>query len=1072
MQKTASSTLSDTELKQALLADGSVSAEQLEALGPMAPEGVIYQIRLQNKCLEIRNSVNGEVLGQVELHAAPETRKQETEAAASWGQDVLLFDPATGLAAGWQKLTDEPAILACGSLSGVSADELASAPHFPATSQLLDTHILRQKSGTGPYDLCLAGKQLLVTDRQAGTLLLVCREGHHPLAQLRVRAPGSIKAINLALDRANEQIYISDNESSRLQLLCLKSFRLSRFQPGLGVLGSIALAHDPRYLFVITIKPSVSIKFLDTQTWEVLKTLPLKGSLFSQAGDLPCELLGRSPDGTLLLVMSYQDDPHPFTPIIQVIDTEAVRVLRRYALKDGQKPGLLATALANPFSQASLGEKLVEAGLVSAEKLESVLFAKPMVQPAAAQELDLSQLRYQTLAADPGHITGDAPPITLPPEAEAEIMDLLVTTFYQQTGIQLENYPAEIHKLQELLPDIRMGLETRYEMLVDVPWLLLGQYRLKTRILREALLTVLELRDSLKQDKIPTLPARCPNCSSPLLGSWDCPTCGFELLSPERALARRLATAEPLSWLLPGQLLLARRDQAEVLLLNHVRQTLWQLDAKSLPLKRPTDAVAMPDGKVLVCDQGTEDTGAADAETGPALLEITPGGEISRLIGLGEHGLRTPLQASFYLEHEQPHYLIADPGSHRVIELNPQGQLVRAYGSADQPGADAGQLNRPVSVQRTVERNWLICDSGNARVLEIDENGKLLRSWGEKAKLKEPVYARLLSDGSLLVVDQGLTQVLNISADKTRAWNYQPAAEGAPRLGALQTVLRQPYGDVVLGDGRTLLQLELRHGQIRWLLDLSTQARPPERAVAGRHSQNPVFARFQLLETLPMLKGATRPALLELAKALTPQAVNPNETVIREGELGTALYLIESGEFEVLRSGHAGHLAVLGPGDILGEMAVVLDEPRSASVRARSAGRLLKLERSRFQDILLRFPEFMAQVRSLALQRRQQLLLRQQDRSLHAIEDLKLRMALSRMRKLPLLAGVSESFFKAVASQLVPVAFKRGQWIFHQGDPGRYLYFISRGRIEIVDEAKDLALAQLPEGSVFGEMAL
>ncbi|HEY9839864.1 MAG TPA: cyclic nucleotide-binding domain-containing protein, partial [Candidatus Obscuribacterales bacterium] len=96
----------------------------------------------------------------------------------------------------------------------------------------------------------------------------------------------------------------------------------------------------------------------------------------------------------------------------------------------------------------------------------------------------------------------------------------------------------------------------------------------------------------------------------------------------------------------------------------------------------------------------------------------------------------------------------------------------------------------------------------------------------------------------------------------------------------------------------------------------------------------------------------------------------------------------------------------------------------------------------------------------------------QQDRSLHAIEDLKLRMALSRMRKLPLLAGVSESFFKAVASQLVPVAFKRGQWIFHQGDPGRYLYFISRGRIEIVDEAKDLALAQLPEGSVFGEMAL
>jgi CRP-like cAMP-binding protein len=75
--------------------------------------------------------------------------------------------------------------------------------------------------------------------------------------------------------------------------------------------------------------------------------------------------------------------------------------------------------------------------------------------------------------------------------------------------------------------------------------------------------------------------------------------------------------------------------------------------------------------------------------------------------------------------------------------------------------------------------------------------------------------------------------------------------------------------------------------------------------------------------------------------------------VFREGDVGSDMYIIESGSVEVLRSARGSvPMATLGPGDFFGEMAILEDQRRFASVRAVVPSRLLRIDRAAFADML------------------------------------------------------------------------------------------------------------------------
>ena len=74
------------------------------------------------------------------------------------------------------------------------------------------------------------------------------------------------------------------------------------------------------------------------------------------------------------------------------------------------------------------------------------------------------------------------------------------------------------------------------------------------------------------------------------------------------------------------------------------------------------------------------------------------------------------------------------------------------------------------------------------------------------------------------------------------------------------------------------------------------------------------------------------------------------EVIIREGETGDCLYVVQEGEVEVYmeRDGTEVALAVRTTGDLLGEMSIFEREVRSASVRARGRARVLTLDKKNF----------------------------------------------------------------------------------------------------------------------------
>ena len=88
--------------------------------------------------------------------------------------------------------------------------------------------------------------------------------------------------------------------------------------------------------------------------------------------------------------------------------------------------------------------------------------------------------------------------------------------------------------------------------------------------------------------------------------------------------------------------------------------------------------------------------------------------------------------------------------------------------------------------------------------------------------------------------------------------------------------------------------------------------------------------------------------------SLQPAEVSAGETIVRQGTPADKLLIMVEGEAEVIRdeAGLEQRIASLTAGDLYGEVAIMRDEPRSASVRATTAAKLLSLDRDSFKNLI------------------------------------------------------------------------------------------------------------------------
>jgi MFS family permease len=108
---------------------------------------------------------------------------------------------------------------------------------------------------------------------------------------------------------------------------------------------------------------------------------------------------------------------------------------------------------------------------------------------------------------------------------------------------------------------------------------------------------------------------------------------------------------------------------------------------------------------------------------------------------------------------------------------------------------------------------------------------------------------------------------------------------------------------------------------------------------------------------VPVLSGLSHAVLEDLASRMTAEKVPDGTAVVSQGEVGHRLYIVKDGEAEVVARGDDGHekeLATLSKNDYFGEIALLKDVPRTATVRAKGALELYSLEREDFQNLLER----------------------------------------------------------------------------------------------------------------------
>ncbi|MCC7261642.1 MAG: cyclic nucleotide-binding domain-containing protein [Candidatus Latescibacteria bacterium] len=202
----------------------------------------------------------------------------------------------------------------------------------------------------------------------------------------------------------------------------------------------------------------------------------------------------------------------------------------------------------------------------------------------------------------------------------------------------------------------------------------------------------------------------------------------------------------------------------------------------------------------------------------------------------------------------------------------------------------------------------------------------------------------------------------------------EAAPEQSPQVAA-EVVLEEVLGELLAGTERwtqlaavwtaaalgqqALLETRRRQGR-----DLAAEAGELADQILAKRGASAMDAADQPLTTMDkiaFLKGSSLFAALPLeelyhiALSMQEESVRPGGTVIKEGSRGDKMYIVVRGQLEVRKAGAEAPIAALAEKQVFGDMSLLDDEPRSASVVAVSEVHLLSLQRRDLERILRRY---------------------------------------------------------------------------------------------------------------------
>ncbi|KAI9831658.1 MAG: hypothetical protein M1819_004724 [Sarea resinae] len=163
-----------------------------------------------------------------------------------------------------------------------------------------------------------------------------------------------------------------------------------------------------------------------------------------------------------------------------------------------------------------------------------------------------------------------------------------------------------------------------------------------------------------------------------------------------------------------------------------------------------------------------------------------------------------------------------------------------------------------------------------------------------------------------------------------------------------------------IGPGGSFGELALMYNAPRAATVISTEAASTlwalDRVTFRRILMDSAFQRRRMyesfLEEVPLLSTLTAYERSKIADALDTQKFPPGSTIIKEGDPGEAFFILESGEAKVYKRGTEAPVHSYKKGDYFGELALLNDAPRAASVVSSTEVKVATLGKDGFQRLL------------------------------------------------------------------------------------------------------------------------
>jgi CRP-like cAMP-binding protein len=206
--------------------------------------------------------------------------------------------------------------------------------------------------------------------------------------------------------------------------------------------------------------------------------------------------------------------------------------------------------------------------------------------------------------------------------------------------------------------------------------------------------------------------------------------------------------------------------------------------------------------------------------------------------------------------------------------------------------------------------------------------------------------------------------------------------------------------------------------------------------------------RMVAIPRMPLFSGLPAEALEKLIGRLAVEKRQPDEDVIREGERGESLYALVSGQVAVSRQGQL--LAVLEAGQFFGELAVITQDPRSATVTVTEPAELLRLDRELISDVVLEYPAVLMTLLGFVRARLVSLLLHTS----------------------PLFGVLDPEERRALAGEFQVRQVNAGGVVVRQGEPAQALHVVMAGQFSVEVRGHQQPVSTLQAGDVFGELSL